>query len=984
MKAVLITSSILILVIAALRPLLRGRFKPLAQYALWLVVAVRLLVPWEAVPSAHSALALLSRAEEQTHVAESISQFTIPAQSSRSAWDQALREYEQENGPISSDGGYGGLQDYELVEYRASALMRGPTLAELAAKYARPVWLGGGLVMGLWFLLVNLGLRRKLRRALPVEADCPLPVYVTPELPSPCLCGLLRPAVYVTPAALADPDRLRHVLTHELTHYCHKDHWWALVRCLCLCVYWFDPLVWWAAAMSRQDCELACDEGAIRRLGEAERIPYGRTLVAMIAAGRNPLLQTATTMTGGKRRVKERVELIARRPKTVIALVLAAALVLGLTVGFTFTGAPEEASPLSAETLRERLETIPEELRGEVALFHPDASQADGSDMLAAYILDNTDPEWGNRLLTVRRLDQEGFENWLYGIGAGYTQVFARDSEYYYAFTYPSDVQYSDKDADRYAAASRAIGDYARKTVLETEGVEPFDGGAYAQGTLQDRLLDIPDELKADVTAAEIVDQPDTLAAYWMNRDWIGQDDGMGWLLSVRRFSREEYIDILSLTTGPGCDFFARSGDTYFALTYSGDGGYYPPEEAEAFHSAYSAVRAYAREQVMSTQGMESIGAVWSADDLQERLLSVPLYLQGDVLARTTDHSVNAPLASYWMNRDWTDLDGSGLGWLLSVRRLSRAEIEERAAWDNSGWECFARIGDAYYAIAYATDVRFYTPDDAEPFHEAFDAIRAYAMDQVLATEGAEPYSLGASFPNYRLDGLSYAPVTSYEDVPEDPEQWYLVGRLPEEPIWMFTRNRGEETMFQVDDRLTQVFPYRACIYGGGWAPDGRAPQLMRLEGGGGPGGTYGTFAVITHLFQGGTDQLYQLTVYDLDVDPVAAAYVHDWRPLMDDFNRRHTTQVDPDRRAVSVTYEGQSAEFTFHEGDELWDNNILKYGFSAGVYDTCMQYAFNRDGTANLMMPVDGMMPYSACWTIRFTGGGFETVGFRFIPTSL
>ena len=338
MRTVLITSSILIPVIAALRPILRGRSSPMAQYALWLIVAVRLLVPWEAAPSAYSALALLERAEEPARLAETIGQTAVPlpGMSYEDAYDRALREYNQDR-PLQTS-----FTDLEEVERRARELQASsPTLAEIAEQYARPVWLGGAALMGLWFLLVNLRLRRKLRFAPPVEADCPLPVRVSPELPSPCLCGAVRPVIYVTPDALADPDRARHVLAHELTHYRHKDHWWALARCLCLCLYWFDPLVWWAAAMSRQDCELACDAGAIRRLGEEERIPYGRTLVAMIASGRNSLLQTATTMTGGKRRVKERVELIARRPKTAAALIMAAALLLGLTACFTFTGAPE-------------------------------------------------------------------------------------------------------------------------------------------------------------------------------------------------------------------------------------------------------------------------------------------------------------------------------------------------------------------------------------------------------------------------------------------------------------------------------------------------------------------------------------------------------------------------------------------------------------------------------------------------------------------
>ena len=57
--------------------------------------------------------------------------------------------------------------------------------------------------------------------------------------------------------------------------------------------------VWIAAIVSRRDCELACDEGALRQLGESERIPYGQTLLRLIpVAGRpeSPML-SATTMT---------------------------------------------------------------------------------------------------------------------------------------------------------------------------------------------------------------------------------------------------------------------------------------------------------------------------------------------------------------------------------------------------------------------------------------------------------------------------------------------------------------------------------------------------------------------------------------------------------------------------------------------------------------------------------------------------------------
>lgn len=491
MKGILITSSLLILLIAALRPLLRGRIDPRVQYALWLAVALRLLIPVNLFTSAYSALALLERADRGTALVETIGQAHIPAQSYDNARAQVVEEYRRQ-----------GVSDSQLtpgdlmaIDTQARELMKGPTLAELEAKCARPVWLGGAALTALWFTAVNLKLRRRLRGARRLEIDCPLPVYLSDALPSPCLAGALRPKIYVTPAALDSPERLRHVLAHELAHYRHRDHWWPLVRCACLCLYWFDPLAWWAAALSRQDCELACDEGAIRALGEGERIPYGRTLVGMIAAGRTPLLRTATTMSGGKRRVKERITLIARKPKTVIALALAAALILACAVGCAFSGAPEKPTDPQRKPqlldLPSRLLDVPEVLRADVVALpggEPTVMTADGPTTLAQYWMNRpyTDYEvgWG-WLMTIEKWNKTQLEQ-------SYTEVgplhcFATDGNFYYVTvqsTSPTCPVWEGDVAEIPGATEvetkvgefiEAVRAFIEKTVLETEGVEPFD-----------------------------------------------------------------------------------------------------------------------------------------------------------------------------------------------------------------------------------------------------------------------------------------------------------------------------------------------------------------------------------------------------------------------------------------------------------------------------------------------------------------------------
>lgn len=342
MKDILITSSALILALLALRRLFRRTLSRRAQYALWGLALLRLLLP-VSLPAAE--FSLLTAAKPAADRVESL--YIAPERMSvgRTEWGYVWGVPDTPRvavGPATPDNSRTYLSrdlkgnEVEITEeYRRQIL-----LSDLLP----PIWHAGMAVMAVWLIFSNLFFWRKLCKArIPYTVDgSDRRVYLVEEgLPSPCLFGLLRPAIYLTPAAVASPDRLRHVLAHEETHARHCDPLWSLLRGICLTVYWFDPLVWWAALASRADCELACDEGALRRLGEAERVPYGRTLLSLIPVRKvptNPLL-SATTMTAGKRQLKDRITRIAEN-RTCLGRVLFAAVALAaLVCAVTFTGA---------------------------------------------------------------------------------------------------------------------------------------------------------------------------------------------------------------------------------------------------------------------------------------------------------------------------------------------------------------------------------------------------------------------------------------------------------------------------------------------------------------------------------------------------------------------------------------------------------------------------------------------------------------------
>lgn len=209
---------------------------------------------------------------------------------------------------------------------------------------APTLWIGGMLALGLCFLFSNVYFGNRLKRSrvmIREKKEKQLPLYTSSLIETPCLSGLFRPAVYLTEDVMKDADMMEHVLAHEETHYRHKDHVWSILRCICLVVHWYNPLVWIAAMASKQDAELACDEGTIARLGEDKRTAYGRTVIGLTYMKPKPeaLLLTATSMSGSKSSIKERVTMIAKKPKMAMYILVAVLMIAMVAVGCTFTGA---------------------------------------------------------------------------------------------------------------------------------------------------------------------------------------------------------------------------------------------------------------------------------------------------------------------------------------------------------------------------------------------------------------------------------------------------------------------------------------------------------------------------------------------------------------------------------------------------------------------------------------------------------------------
>lgn len=368
-----VSSCAMILLVILARAVFRKKISPRVRYCLWAAVALRLLLPVSFLDSSFSVLNLLPEVNgaEAGELPEGGEERTAPAGNGGSGG--ALPGEEEQSGAevYRTEAGqvHGLLQETEETaepgrngeaaplpgEARETVKETGRSKPGLTG-ILYGVWLAGAGALAAVLLAVNLNYSRRLKRErkrlepgqLPRESR--LPVYQAEQVQTPCLFGLFHPAVYVTEEVMAEEKTFAYVLCHENCHYRHRDNWWALVRALCCCLHWFNPLVWLAVSLSRQDGELACDESALELLGGEQRADYGRALLSLCVKHPSGIsgLQLSTTMSGSKRQLKERLQLIVDSPRRAVGALAVLAVLATVILAATFTGRAGEQEPRSA------------------------------------------------------------------------------------------------------------------------------------------------------------------------------------------------------------------------------------------------------------------------------------------------------------------------------------------------------------------------------------------------------------------------------------------------------------------------------------------------------------------------------------------------------------------------------------------------------------------------------------------------------------
>lgn len=346
MLTYLITLSALIAMVLLIRALFRRSVPSRLIYALWLVVVVRLLLP---VSLFHLELPnlpenLLPQTEQSTEAEFSpplTEQPSLPdavPQTPQNIPDTAPITPPQSQPAINNTVGQTPSAPPQPDSVSPETPIQWESIAQLA-------WLAGSALLGIGFLAFGIFFRLELCRDRRLYRKLGrIPVYLSQNAGAPCLVGFFAPAIYLTPAAMDSGSR-KLIILHEYTHLRHGDHIWSIVRTAALILFWWNPLVWAAAILSKRDAEFACDEAVATKLDESQRLAYAHTIIDSIPQKRSYAVGLGTAP------IKERIRKLTGKPKNRILCAVLAVLLALSAVGCSFIGQNTDTSnPDPAQT----------------------------------------------------------------------------------------------------------------------------------------------------------------------------------------------------------------------------------------------------------------------------------------------------------------------------------------------------------------------------------------------------------------------------------------------------------------------------------------------------------------------------------------------------------------------------------------------------------------------------------------------------------
>ncbi|AHZ49977.1 M56 family metallopeptidase [Bacillus cereus] len=322
-------ASILVGFILCIKVLFRNKLTPRWQYMLWIVLMIRLLLPWSP-DSSYSIYSLLSYSSSVSEVIPK----NMPATENIVNIESDRKVELESNSKMVT----------KTSEPEVKVSSEKQTTFSLY-KLALYVWLAGVIILAAITFLTNRRLYSYIKKQPDITDEQVTTVFnrckqsmkmkkavslrLAGKIASPTVFSFFRPKVLLSKKHMKvlNEQQLQYVFYHELAHIKRNDVAVNWIMYSLILLNWFNPILWYAYFCMREDQELACDAYALTFIDKEEQIAYGHTIITLLEHYSYQLPSLAN-LSRNKRTLKRRIIMIKKFQKKSYRLSLLGVIVI--------------------------------------------------------------------------------------------------------------------------------------------------------------------------------------------------------------------------------------------------------------------------------------------------------------------------------------------------------------------------------------------------------------------------------------------------------------------------------------------------------------------------------------------------------------------------------------------------------------------------------------------------------------------------------
>ncbi|MBR4341106.1 MAG: hypothetical protein IKP88_00085 [Lachnospiraceae bacterium] len=360
-----ISAGMLVLLVFAFRLFLK-RYSRRAVCLLWIVVALRLIIPFSfessfsIMPSGDFVSTVVSGEESRTETNDDMVNTSNIENISENVGTLNSAPTMVEQG-TSDSGVVAGVDNNALLIQATSeyeSRNSDPDNSTMVNTLLSIVWLLGVTAILLYIIIGYVRIKNLTGESVPYGELGIDNVFICNRIDTAFIFGIINPRIYL-PERL-DRTQSENIVAHELVHIKRRDYLWKLIGFILLMVYWFNPLMWLAYVLFCRDIEFACDEQVISKMNIYQIKDYSDTLL-LCSTDRS--VSYGCPLAFGEVAVKDRIKAALSYKKPLLwVIIVAFVLVLGVCIFFFTKPSGEDGKDVdqidNTESGSERLDII--------------------------------------------------------------------------------------------------------------------------------------------------------------------------------------------------------------------------------------------------------------------------------------------------------------------------------------------------------------------------------------------------------------------------------------------------------------------------------------------------------------------------------------------------------------------------------------------------------------------------------------------------